>query len=185
MIKANEHINKTFYDAYEQYWKMLVDIALAKTGETNAAKDLVQEVFIGFWNNISSIGEEEIKFYLLKSIRNRLFNYYRNTGVKQKHQELYLQTLVQAEEQTFHTLNVKELEQIIRREISLLPEKMGEIVRMSCMENFSHSEIADQLSLSTQTVKNQLSTGRKRLKQALSEYPLDYHLAILLYFLDL
>ncbi|WP_256010876.1 RNA polymerase sigma factor [Desertivirga xinjiangensis] len=185
MLKNEARAQEDLLIAYEQYWEMLFDIAFFKTGDTEVAKDIVQDVFIGLWNNISSIRLDEIKFYLLRSLRNRVINYYRNAGVRHKHMDLYLQTLSEAEEQTFGNLTAKELQKLIDTEIRLLPEKMGEIVRLSCIEDYSHTEIADMLSLSTQTVKNQLSSGRKRLKDALSQYPLDYHLPILTFFLNL
>ena len=64
----------------------------------------------------------------------------------------------------------KELQEIIKEEVAKMPEKMQQIYSLKKEDNCSIKEIALQLSLSEQTVKNQLFNASTRLKQRLINY---------------
>jgi RNA polymerase sigma-70 factor (ECF subfamily) len=53
------------------------------------------------------------------------------------------------------------------REINQLPEQCGKIVRMGYIEGMKNEEIARELGLSIQTVKNQKTRGVMLLKRRL------------------
>ncbi|ULT41148.1 winged helix-turn-helix transcriptional regulator [Niabella defluvii] len=54
-------------------------------------------------------------------------------------------------------LYYKQLEALIDSEVQLLPERMQEVYRLSRNEHLRNNEIAKQLNISEQTVKNILS----------------------------
>jgi RNA polymerase sigma-70 factor (ECF subfamily) len=61
------------------------------------------------------------------------------------------------------------LEQLVQK----LPKKQQLVFRMSRFEGLSHQEIAQQLSISTNTVKNHLVSSLKFIKEELKGTPGD------------
>jgi RNA polymerase sigma factor (sigma-70 family) len=59
---------------------------------------------------------------------------------------------------------VRQLNQMLAK----LPKTQQEIIRLSKLEMLNNQEIAERLSYSEQTVKNQLSMGLKQLRQLIS-----------------
>jgi len=65
------------------------------------------------------------------------------------------------------TLQSKELQAIVNQEVQSLPEKMREVYLLYIEQHRSVADIARVLSLSEQTVRNQLGLARTRLKKSL------------------
>ncbi len=63
-----------------------------------------------------------------------------------------------------------EVFRVIYQEISNLPEQCGKIVRMSYIEGLKNEQIAEVLSISLQTVKNQKTRGMKLLRMRLPPF---------------
>ncbi|HVI44335.1 MAG TPA: RNA polymerase sigma-70 factor [Chitinophaga sp.] len=151
---------------YDRYWEPLFNIALKRLQDAEEARDHVQEVFVTLWNQRERLQpRESLLPYLQVMLRNRIFNAY-------THNEVKLRYLVEAQWQLafMHNNNVsqqltlKELQQIISNAIDQLPPRMREIFLLNHEEQLSPAEIAELLSLSVQTVKNQLHRATERLR---------------------
>ena len=57
----------------------------------------------------------------------------------------------------------------IKHNLNLLPRQQRVIIEMAKFDELTPAEIAKQLGISVQTVRNQLSTGLKELRQLLSD----------------
>ena len=65
-------------------------------------------------------------------------------------------------------MQFKEIQTAIASEVSDLPGRMQQIYQLSRMDNLPVAQIAKQLNLSEQTVKNTLTATLKRLRQKLA-----------------
>ncbi|MGL4461340.1 MAG: RNA polymerase sigma factor [Planctomycetia bacterium] len=70
-------------------------------------------------------------------------------------------------------LHLAELVDRLRAAVAELPKKQAEVVWLSCMEELTHQEIADQLRISTGEVRVLLHRGRQRLRKQLAPDPTD------------
>ncbi len=66
-----------------------------------------------------------------------------------------------------HAFTTKELQKALVLEINNMPARVREVFKLSREEQMSVREIALHLSLSPQTVKNQLSYALKQLRSRL------------------
>jgi RNA polymerase sigma-70 factor (family 1) len=168
-----------FEELYNRLFKTLFKMALKKIGNADDAADLVQEVFMDFWDKRKkTVINIPIKNYLLTGLTYKISNYFRTRGFQEKHIknfELFIQQEVNKE--TFLDVldlkqtesNYEEMMVIIYRTIDEMPTKMKEIFQLSRSEKYTINEIADQLNISPQTVKNQISKAFGRVRLATSD----------------
>ncbi|MBB5638716.1 RNA polymerase sigma-70 factor (ECF subfamily) [Pedobacter cryoconitis] len=163
--------NKAFEKLFDQFWQPLYRKAYSKVQSEDVAKDLVQEVFIAFWDNLGSLNEGfNIPAYLHGILRNKILKIFEKDAVRLKH-ALQICPVDSAFDFCSHELLLeKELKSIIEDEVNRMPSRMKEIYVLKKDDNFSVKQIADELGLSEQTIKNQLQNAYNRLRLKLKEY---------------
>lgn len=155
---------------YDTYWERLFDLAFYKTGDEDLATEIVQEVLISLWENKRQISiETSLNAYLSTAVKYRVLNYYKASSIRKEHQEQLgkladLVMIPDAED----LLVGREIQSEIDLAVEELPEKMQAVFRLSKIAGKSNQEIADELEISLQTVKNQLSSALKILRKSLS-----------------
>jgi len=152
-----------FETLYNRYWKALYTRACQRV-DVNDAKDLVQEVMLSLWRRRKEIPvfkEGEFAKYLHAAIKYRVISHYAFSTAEIKKISLF--DILDSQEFN-DRLEAKELTANIAAAVSLLPARMQQIFRMSREEDLSIAEIARQLNLSEQTVKNQLTEALRRMR---------------------
>ena len=166
---ADEHAG--FRILYSRYWEGLYKKAFHRFGNSADAQDAVQDIFISVWRNRQTIEiEETLAPYLFTALRYYIIKHVYRKAKKGIHTSLSVESLERSELTTEELLQYKELQSIIDGEVNELPERMKEIYRLSRVDNLRIADIALQLNLSEQTVKNTLATALKRLRESLSHY---------------
>lgn len=148
---------------YDRYWEQLY-MKACKRVDKDEAKDIVQEVMTTLWrrrNDIFTYEDGAIGRYLHTAVKYRVISYYAYTAAEVRNSDLFEVLSGQA---FANELETKELSEILDREIGRLPARMQQIFRMSRQEDCSIADIAQQLNLSEQTVKNQLTEALKRIR---------------------
>ncbi len=154
-----------FNQIYDRYWLKLYKTARRKINSKDEAEDMVQDVFVGFWNKRKTLAlQHSLSAYFGAAIRYRIINHIAAIIVKRK----YLQSLNQAEidydNLTCETINLNDTEKCINLGISRLPPQVKRVFELSRKENISIQDIALKFEVSNQTVKNQISKAIKILK---------------------
>jgi RNA polymerase sigma-70 factor (family 1) len=156
-----------FEQLYELYWDALYNTVYWRVCDEDIAKDIVQDLFITLWEKRKSILiHETLEGYLKVMARNKVLNHFKAAATRQKHSQSagHLITEVNSTEDL---LIAKEVNRYYQAAIRRLPEKMREIYLLNKEKGLSIDEIADQLSLSAQTVKNQLTSAAKKIRAEL------------------
>lgn len=166
LVASQRGDEKAFGLLFNKYWDDLFKIAYRHLHSAEDAKDVVQDVFLSLWNNIGNITiEYSLGGYLYTALRNKIFNHFEKDN--NRLQKLMQQPFVARNEETiFSNYCTKELQHFIARQVAAMPEKMRQIYVLSREEYLTHAEIATLLSLSAQTVKNQLHNAVSRLRKA-------------------
>ena len=163
--------SKAYSLLYEQYWERLYIQAIKRVQDEDAAKDLVQNVFINIWQRRETLQlASELSHFLHAAVKFQVFSYFRSAKVKDKVME---QAISRFEDNT--SINdlegYFELEKLIAREVALLPDKMKEAYLLKAAKH-STAEIAEKLNLKEQTVSNHLSEALRRIRIKLgNKYP--------------
>lgn len=132
------------------------------------AEEATQDIFMSIWRNREKLpGMENFAGYLYVTTRNRL-----HTVIKEK-----VLATVEPPPDRLHSLltgpesavQFKELLEAVRRGIEQLPKKRKEVFTLSRFENRSYEEIAAQLGISRNTVKQHITESLVFLRNFLKK----------------
>ena len=142
--------NKNIEILFRQHYKPLCMYALHYLENIDAAEDVVQEVFIKFWEAVPSAGSE--KSYLYTMTRNRCIDILRKANRVSLMPAGVSETL--SDEQITER---SELEARLWDAVGRLPKRRRELLLMSKGEGLKYEEIAERTGLSVNTVRNQIA----------------------------
>lgn len=165
-ISANE-LEQLFRDHYEG----LCRYAFTILKNQDDAADIVQHLFVKLWEKRSEIEIlSNVKSYLYRSAYNASLNAVK----KSKRQVLFgsLESEIEpvSSDDTSDMLLSQELEGRIEEALEQLPEKCGEVFRMSRFSELSYKEIAEKLGISVKTVENHMGKALRLMRNELSDY---------------
>lgn len=153
---------------YQRYWDPLFNIAFKRLQDAEEARDIVQEVFVTVWDQRAQLQpRESLLPYLQVILRNRIFNLYARNEVKLKYIVETQWQATFAQNNAVQQLTLKELQDIVNDAIAQLPPRMQEIFLLNREDQLTPAEIAQHLSLSVQTVKNQLHRATEKMREHL------------------
>ncbi len=170
VLRFKEGDPMAFAYFFEQYWEGLYIVAYRHLQEEAQAKDLVQEVFIHIWEKRLLINSEydSIKFYLHKALKNKILNYYATERVRKQALEKSMEKMDVFSNLDSHAFaRYQALEAIVDDSIEKLPKLMKAVYLMRA-DNYSITQIAVELNLAEQTVKNYLSEAKKIMRRELT-----------------
>jgi len=161
-----------FEELFRLHYTELCRYALRLTRNEEVAEEVVQEVFISFWERRNEITiTHSVKAYLISSVRNRSINYLKLQLPKdRKKEEIEEHNSGASVEDTSAGIEYKELYDLIQHAITSLPEKCRAIFVLSREEGMTYQQIADQLNLSLKTVENQMSIALKKLRSTMKSH---------------
>jgi len=145
---------------------------LKLTRNEQVAEEVVQEVFISFWERRNEITiTHSVKSYLVSSVRNRSINYLKLQLPKDRMKEdIEEKNMGASVDDTSSAIEYKELYDLIQHAITTLPEKCRAIFVLSREEGLTYQQIADQLDLSLKTVENQMGIALKKMRGMLKAH---------------
>jgi len=170
---------QAFDKIYQIYAKRLFSFCLQYVKIREDAEEILQDVFIQLWNGRDNIRHQDtLQSLLFIMAKHHLINAYR----KRVNAPQYVDYVEYTSIFSTHDSCRIEYEDFVRKfekALSEIPPTQREVIILSRLKGFSNQEIALQLSLSMQTVKNQLSLGLKALKLKLG----DKSTILLIYFI--
>lgn len=152
---------------FERYWEEMFSVAYRRIADEEAAKDIVQNILIHTWENRRRITVEgSLSPYLFTALKYSVIRHIYKTA-RQGVTGLPLSVYNLPDEKEVADNDLREFEGLqekIRFEIAAMPDRMREVFILNYEQRLSIKEIAWHLSISEQTVKNQLHTALKRLR---------------------
>jgi len=162
ILELQNDSNDAFEYLYHTYAPRLYGFVRNLTKSSDLAEEVVQETFIKIWENRAYIRPEfSFKSYLFMIARNHVINVFRKQSLISSLEESHtLQNDIAFSENNAENLaELNELKAYIEKAKSHLSPRQREIFELSKEKGLSNQEIADKLKISSQSVKNQLSTS--------------------------
>lgn len=162
---------QAFEVLFKDYFQVLSVYAKRFVNDLDLAQDIVQEVFVRFYENREKLAvHTSLKALLYQSVKNRCLDHIRSEQTHHGHHEQILNLNQGSDVDAVDIMEQLELEEKIYKAISGLPEQCQVIFKMSRFEGKRNQEIAESLNLSKRTVETQISNALKRLRKDILPY---------------
>ena len=159
-----------FEKIYDLCSEKLFRLAFRFLKDVEQSEEIVQEAFINLWVNREKLDSEGNVWLYLYVIGKRLsLNELRNISQSKIHTENLFASFRETDNTTEESVFANDFELLTKKVIGDLPKQQQIIFRLSRFEGFSHREIADQLNISPNTVKNHMGAALKTIKSRLSD----------------
>ncbi|RAV30459.1 RNA polymerase sigma factor [Sinomicrobium soli] len=162
-IKSSDR--RAFQRLFEQLWPPMYTYAFSLLEDEALAKDMVQEVWIDFWERRQNIENTNIKAYLYKAVRFRTLRELRDSKIKASLLEA-VETINAGDAPEEETPTPEEISILLENELSVLPKKCREVFKLSKLRGLKNKEIAKELGISENTVENHMTKAFELLKMS-------------------
>jgi RNA polymerase sigma-70 factor (family 1) len=178
-IRDQEERFKIFFDRFK---KPVHDYVRTITGSDEAAEEIAQEVFIRLWRKKGSYDEiENIDYYIFRIARNECMRYFKKAAVET---QLYLELqrrMTAGSNNITDQINYKETEALLEKAIASLSPQRQKVYQLSRRQGLRLEEIATEMKLSYNTVRNHLVEALRQIRQYYLKY-LSVTLLIIIHF---
>ena len=163
---ANDDIT-AFEEVYRCYSGKMFVYGFNVLRKREVIDDIVQNIFIDLWTKRKDVQIKNLQNYLFRAVKYQIFNHFRNN--KFSEEDLTRFNIIDISMNISRDLEFAELEEIVKKCVSLLPNRCQQIFLLSRYQHKSHKEIAAALNISIQAVKNQISKAIGIIRHSLQE----------------
>jgi RNA polymerase sigma-70 factor (family 1) len=162
---------QAFESLFREHYAVLCAFSRKFVTDPDAAEEIVQDLFLGLWEKRADLMPTlSLRSYLFAAVRNGCLNHLKHIKVRGRHVEHVAAQPLEVAEDPQEALQAAELAARISLAIDALPDRCGEIFKLSRFEGLKYQEIADRLQLSPRTVEVQIGKALKLLREQLGEY---------------
>jgi RNA polymerase sigma-70 factor (ECF subfamily) len=158
--QSDEH---AFRMLFNRHWEVLYVFSCSIIEDRVIAKDITQEVWISLWERRKKIKNDNIKAYLFKAIRFRVYKELRDN--KKLNSQIELIDSIISSTNTDDIINLADTNNTVQESINQLPPRSKEVFELSRFEGLSNQEISDKLGISKRTVETHISNSLKHLRR--------------------
>jgi RNA polymerase sigma-70 factor, ECF subfamily len=163
LLKNDDRL--AFNQIYSRFNGLLYIYAVKITKDKEEAQDIIQEIFISFWDKRESLQlKSSLSSYLYNAVRYKFFDLVSRNKVRSDYAASFQSFIDLGIYSTDNYINEKELIALVEKEVGNLPDKMRVVFQLSRSAGLSHKEIAEKLDLSEKTVRNHVNHALKILR---------------------
>ena len=152
---------------FKKYYPKLLVFVNRHVGDQDVAQDIVQDIFFKLFESSRSLPENfNLKSWLYKVARNAALDYLRHLQVIDRHKFLMADAMIVAEDVDENV--DEEIYDRVNQAVESLPEQCRLIIKLNVIEGKKYLEISEELGISINTIRTQVSRGYKKLRDILS-----------------
>ena len=145
----------------DEHQQQLFSFAFFRVGSYEVAQDIVQDVFIKFYENSRRLSAaNNVKAYLLKTISNACTDYVRKNGKIQFVAIEHFENELTDEEEERCISEFLRIDDIL----SNLPDEQAEILRLKFIDSLNFVEISMLLKINVNTIKSRYKYAIEKLR---------------------
>jgi RNA polymerase sigma-70 factor (family 1) len=165
---SGQNKEKFLKDAFNSNFAWLYSYSKKMVQNDQVAEDITIESFSKLWERLDGFSNKNaIRSFLTLTARNACLNYIRDNAKRHTRQQDFLY-LVETETSSYED-NLKmtaNIFQLIYNEVEKLSPQLQTVFKLAYFEGLSNDEIAAQLHISNQSVRNDKSRALKQLRMA-------------------
>lgn len=167
MVSINR---RTFELLYDEHWSKVYAICYNNLRDSEAARELVQDIFRSLWERRDDLQIADCGRYLIRAAKLKTFEYIRNKVSQQKHLESSLQNASMSINCTEEQVHFNELKSQVNTLVDTLPPQCKRVFKLSREQGLSNRDIANQLLISERAVEYHITKALGVLKISLSAF---------------
>lgn len=145
--------------------------------DERVAEDLVQDLFIFYWEQKQQISADNLQSYLYKSLQNKCLDYLKHQMVVEEYNAririaeariAFLNNQTDSNDVLRQVID-SDLRDQIEASVSKLSPKAAEVFRLCYYDDLPHKEIADRLGISVRTVESHIRNAVLFLREDLKD----------------
>ena len=157
-----------FNGFYRENSRDLYNFMLYRSGDTDQAKDFVQEAFLKVYENCQKIEFSKAKSFLFTTANNFFLNLYKHQKVKLAYAKGQPQVAVADDDPDF-LLREKEYREELQAAIADLTPAQREVFLLNRINDKKYREIAEMLGISEKAVEKRMMGALKKLRARLDK----------------
>jgi RNA polymerase sigma-70 factor (ECF subfamily) len=163
-----KHGDYTAYrELFDLYYKPLCGYSLKYSGSFESAEDIVQDLFVKFWDEkLYEKLDGSIAPYLYASVKNNTLQALKKE-TRFRFDEIEDRTNKLMSEENFDMVHIEEEKKKLHKAIEALLIKCREVFKAIVLENLKYKEVALELGISINTVKTHHSRALRQLRNSL------------------
>lgn len=156
---------KAFRSLFDYYNQDIYGYSISILKSKQLAEENVQEVFLKVWLNRQNLNiEQSFKSYLFTIARNQAFNVLNKAANDVLLKEEIFYKSQKHHDQGDYSIREADCKKLKKQAIKQLPPKRKQIFKMSRKEGKTYEEISDELGISVNTVKSQMSKALETIR---------------------
>lgn len=168
VINLKAGSSSAFRQLYTIYHNDIYAYSLSLLKSKARAKDLVQEVFMKIWLKRETLNPElSVKSFLFTITRNLAFNELSKAANKRKMREAVFYKSQKVNDPADQQLMEAHYEKIKQQALAELTPRCKLVFEMSRQNEMTYQEISEELGVSPNTVRNQMSSALSTIKEYL------------------
>jgi RNA polymerase sigma-70 factor (ECF subfamily) len=166
MVRVRERDAQAFEALYDAHHRLVYGIASRMLGDTAAAEDVTQTVFLKVWNAPELFRGGNFAAWLVRVARNRSLDALRSRTTRGE-SELpeSLPEDEAMEDAAFARIDAER----VRAALAALPPEQREPIELGFFGGITHEEIARRCGTPLGTIKTRIRSGLRKLRSALDE----------------
>ncbi|MFF8952495.1 RNA polymerase sigma factor [Streptomyces sp. NPDC014940] len=157
-------------EAYRRWGALLFTIAFRKLGDSEEAKDVTQQVFVGAWRGRQGFDHDRgsLKTWLVGITHNKIADALERRSRNLRNHDAVATFASPADEaNSAATADAVVDHVVVMDELVQLPAPQQTVLRMAFYDDLSQSQIAERTGMPLGTVKSHTRRGMMRLKHRL------------------
>ena len=161
---------------FNLFYPRLMSVACRFVPE-HIAEDIVQSVFVMYWEQKSTLTPNAIHSFLYKCTQNNCLNYLKHQAVVLGHEEevrlaeerMAFQLAGSDANELWNEVVERDIRKLLEASISKLPPKCRQAFELSYFKEMTYKEIAEAMHISSRTVEEHVQKATKFLREDLKE----------------
>ena len=165
---------KAFETLYKRHWSSLIDTAYRRLQSREKAEDIVQDIFISFYQKRDFLEiTVSVQAYLYQALKYKILNEFRSENTRNTFQKnLFFKDVCKND--FANEIEAKDLNRKIDHILASLPDKCRRVFILSRHGNKTNKDISEDLKISVSTVEKHIGKALKTLKFLLPEYKVSH-----------
>jgi RNA polymerase sigma-70 factor (ECF subfamily) len=175
-IQLQKGHKQALCEIYNQHYIGLMNYGIKLTGRRDLTRDCITQILLRLWDNRSKLPcVENVRSYLLTSLRRELIGEIKMEGNRSLKNRLFGQSIQTAEapyeEYIVELQHNKEMKEKLMNAVAQLTQREKELLKLKFFEDLDYDEIAARCNITKRTAYNIIHQSLKSLRLILVSAP--------------